>query len=116
MSQYGQIIDSKQSVQEFRVDLFFGSMRSINFGNSGVPTKLQDHLLRDRKGIEDIFMVDDSLYILPKSKQSAKYLFDVVMDGCSTEDDGEDDDGMPLADDISWVKMGDRYWLSLWWD
>lgn len=113
MSRYGQIRDSKKTAQEFRVDYFLQTMRGIYFGNGGVPTQLQDFLLRDKKGIEDVFIGDDSLYILPKSQQSAKYLFDTVINGY---DEVYQNEGCPLADDISWVKMGDRYWLNLWWD
>ena len=112
MSRYGQITDSKQTPQEFRVEYFLQAMRNLNFGNCGVPTQLQDFLLRDKKGIEDVFIGDDSLYILPRSKQSAKYLFDT----CVGNEDEWNDYPNSLADEISWVKMGDRYWLSLWWD
>lgn len=113
MSRYGSITDYGCSAQEFRVKSFLQEMNSIDFGNCGVPTKLQDHLIRDKKGIEDIFVLDDSLYILPRSKQSAKYLFDVVMNDYNAE---LNDSEFPLADEIDWCKLGDRYYLRLWWD
>ena len=113
MSRYGDVTDYKMTAQEYRVNSFLQSMRSIDFGNCGVPTKLQDHLLRDKKAIEDIFRGEDCLFILPKSQQAAKYLFDVVMNGYS---ENIPDCEFPLADDISWCKFGDRYYLHLWWD
>ena len=112
MSQYGQITDYKMPIKNFRVESFLQCMRHIDFGNCGVPTKLQDHLLRDKKAIEDIFVIDASLYILPKSKQSAKYLFDVVMNSFVEGADSE----FPLADEVRWCKFEDRYYLQLWWD
>ena len=113
MSRYGQITDYKMPVGDFRVESFLQCMRHIDFGNCGVPTKLQDHLLRDKKAIEDIFVVDASLYILPKSKQSAKYLIDVVMNGFVK---GDEEYAFPLADEVGWCKFEDRYYLQLWWD
>jgi len=102
-----------QAPEEFRIDLFMSSMKHIDFGNCGVPTELQDFLLRNKKSIEDIFLGDDSLYILPKTRDIAKELLSVCM--------GEEEYNDPgyyraLADDISWIKLGDRYYLSLWWD
>lgn len=99
--------------QDYRVNQFICSMRDIHFGNCDVPNKLQDFLIRDKKAIEDVFVIGDSLYILPRSRQTAKYLFDIVMNGY---DEVYQNEGCPLADEIEWVKMGDRYWLSLWWD
>lgn len=113
MSRYGQVVDYKMDSAEFRVKSFIQEMRSIDFGNCGVPTKLQDYLIRDQKAIEDIFTVGASLYILPRSRETAKFLFDVVMD---EYDESRDDCGFPLADDVTWAKLGDRYWLHLWWD
>lgn len=112
MSRYGAITDSHQTPEEFRVESFLQDMLSINFGNCGVPEKLQDFLIRDKKGIEDIFLGQDCLYILPKSQQSAKYLFDL----CVGDKDEYDSYPNSLADEISWVKLGNRYYLSLWWD
>lgn len=107
-----RVTDYGRTAPEFRVKLFLEEMKSIDFGNGGVPTKLQDYFIRDHKAIEDIFMMDASLYILPKSRESAKFLLDVVNNGYDQNSDGE----FPLADDISWCKLGDRYWLHLWWD
>lgn len=87
-------------------------MRDINFGNCGVPTELQDFLLRDKKGIEDIFLGRDNLYILPRSRETAKHLVAT----CIGEKDEYDEYPDTLADEIEWVKLGDRYWLMLWWD
>lgn len=114
MSKYGNIHDSKfKTPQEFRVDNFISIMRDIHFGNCDIPTELQDYIIRDKKGIEDIFLTDNGLYILPKSIQSAKYLFDV----CTGEKNIEYNEyENSLADEIDWMKIGDRYWLSLWWD
>lgn len=104
--------DSGQTPEEFRVKSFLSDMRSINFGNCGVPTKLQEYLIRDKRGIEDIFLGEDCVYILPRSRDTAKFLLDV----CLGEKDHYDNHPDALADEIGWVKMGDRYWLNLWWD
>lgn len=112
MGRYNNICDMNCTPNEFRVDQFIGTMDRINFGNCGVPKQLQEYIRNDRKAIEDIFVCGDSLYVLPRTRETAKYLFDVVMDGY-TEDNYDE---QPLADEVEWVKLGDRYWLSLWWD
>lgn len=113
MGRYNNINDMECTAGDFRVSRFIQSMDGIDFGNCGVPKQLQEYIKNDRKAIEDIFVCGDSMYILPKTRETAKYLFDVVMDGY-TEDDYCDK--IPLADEVKWVKLGDRYWLSLWWD
>lgn len=112
MSRFGSITDYKSSVQEFRVKSFLQNMKSIDFGNCGVPSQLQDYLLRDKKAIEDIFVDGSCLYILPRSRQTAKYLFDV----CVGKEDEYGDHSKALADEVDWCKFDDRYYLRLWWD
>lgn len=113
MSRYGQIHDFDQTASEFRVQLFIGDMDRIDFGNCGVPTALQEYFKNNREKIEDVFVVDASMYVLPATHESAKELFDICR---GKRDEDEDDGWYTLADEISWVKLGDRYWLSLWWD
>lgn len=107
------ISESKYSTpQELRIETFISSMRYIDFGNGGVPSKLQDYILRDKKAIEDIHYDNATVYILPKSQQTAKYLLDV----CLGDKDLSDEYPNALADEIGWLKVGDRYWLRLWFD
>lgn len=108
---YGQVDDFKQKPEELRVNILMQDMGRIDFGNSGVPNVLQELLKEKRELVEDAFFGSDSLYILPATREFAKELFYTMVG----EKDGEYD-YFSFADDIRWVKLGDRYWLSLWWD
>lgn len=116
MSRYGNIQDPKCSAQDFKIDRFINDMGRISFGNSGVPKELQEYIKADRKAIEDIFACGDCLYILPKTRETAQYLFKVAMNGYVENSIDDNDTSYPLADEIEWIKLGDRYYLSLWWD
>ena len=111
MSRYGQIRESGETAEHYRVSSFIAAADRIDFGNCGVPTVLQEHIKTNRDSIEDIFIDNDSVYILPRTREAARELFDL----CRGEKEDEED-YWGIADEINWLKLGDRYWLSLWWD
>lgn len=112
MSRYGHIRESNETPEQFRVASFIQSMGRIDFGNCGVPTVLQEYVKNNRGSIEDIFIDNDSVYILPRTRESASELFNL----CRGEKEDDEEDYWGIADEINWLKLGDRYWLSLWWD
>lgn len=109
MKRYGRIEDSKCTAQELRIQSFKSGMRGIDFGNCGVPQDIQYVFNSHVDWVEDVFIGIDSIYILPSSREAAENLYDVVV----RIEDGEE---YALADDVSWYKLGDRYWLGLWFD
>lgn len=80
------------------------------YGNGGPGVELLDFLTKYRSEIQDAFRTGDELYILPSSKRFAAMLASLL------SKDGHDKRGERFADEIDWVKLGDRYWLRLWWD
>jgi hypothetical protein len=113
MARYGQIREHEGTAQEFRVNLFFQSTIEQQLGNGGIPKTLQDFLKANRELVEDVFSDDDSVYILPKTKEFAGELFNVCTGpyGKEFEEYAEN-----CADEIDWNKIEGRYWLGLWWD
>lgn len=83
------------------------------FTNGGYPKDLFKLIKEDHSLVEDIFASDDSLIILPSSREAAKNIYDACV---YFDDEWNDGELRGVADDVSWIKMDGRYWLSLWWD
>lgn len=112
MSRYGQIRECNSTAADFRVSLFFQSTISQQLGNGGIPTNLQEFLTKNRDKVEDVFSGNDSVYILPKDKDFARALYKE----CVGPLDKHGEYIEPVADEIDWNKIENRYWLGLWWD
>lgn len=109
---YGKIMESDLTAGQFRVQAFIQNADRIDFGNCGVPTQLKDFISNNKSLIEDIFVDNDGLYILPATAASAGKLFNL----CTGKKNEWNDYDETLADEINWTKIENRYWLSLWWD
>lgn len=110
---YGRINETNQTANEYRVGLILNSVSAIQLGNGGLNKPMIHFLNRNKADIEDIFLDNDSLYILPKTKEFATLLFNTCV---GEKVQGEDEYLSPIADEIDWLKLGDRYYLRLWWD
>lgn len=108
---YGKVSESGQTSEEFRKDVVLYSIGYGQFGNGGFSKEMVEFLKSNREEIQDIFCDSDTVYILPSSKQFAAMLFNK----CIGEKDSYGDYS-GIADEIDWIKLGQRYWLRLWWD
>lgn len=108
---YGQIRETGQTAEEFRVQNFLYESDN-QLGNGGMPKRLQEFLKEHKDDIQDAFTDSDTAYILPATKQFAAALFAE----CVGKKDEWGDYPDCIADEIDWIKLGNRYWLQLWWD
>ena len=109
---YGKVIESGQTAEEFRIDTFLRNIAYNDFGNGGFSKGAIKFLNDNRQEIQDAFVDYDSAYILPASKQFAAELYRV----CLGEAFSDPDNSFAEADEVDWIKLGQRYWLCLWWD
>lgn len=109
---YGKIYEEKQSAPDFRVDSTLRSLDRLQLGNGGVNKETLLFMTQYRSELQDMFIDDDSLYVLPASKQFAAMLFS----HCIGKRDEYGEHSNAIADEIDWIKIGSRYWLRLWWD
>lgn len=108
MSSVGKIRDYGGSAIDQKISL---TTSITEFTNGGYPKELFGVISADHSLVEDIFASDDSLLILPSSKEAAKKIYA----SCVYFDD-DCGELRGVADDVCWLKMDGRYWLSLWWD
>lgn len=108
---YGQLHEMQETPEQYRIQVFMWGMDRIDFGNCGVPTAIQEYFRDKKENIQDVFIGEDSMYILPATEEVAEELYDLIV---PTE--AEDGEATALADEVSWLKLEDRYWLHLWWD
>ena len=107
---YGRIREDSGTVAQFRTMLFINDLGEQR-GNGGFSPETATFLRNNRSLIADAFTDNDSVYILPKTREFAKELFKQILHNY----DPEKDYGAE-ADEVEWVKIEGRYWLSLWWD
>lgn len=110
MSRVGEVRDYGDSAIDQKINL---TVSITEFTNGGYPKELFDLISADHSLVEDIFASDDSLLVLPRSKEAAKKIYASCV---YYDEDWDDGELRGVADDVSWLKMDDRYWLSLWWD
>ena len=111
MSRYGQIRETGESTQEFKVREFLNSM-DMQLGNGGLSRDTQAFLRENSDQIEDAFIGEDGMYLLPATREFATLLYNQIL---GKHYDPEEDYGAE-ADEVEWYKVDNRYWLSLWWD
>lgn len=80
------------------------------FTNGGYPSELFELIRNNPDTIIDLMCSNDSLILLPSSKENAEKLYL----SCVFKDEfGEISE---CADEVCWEKIENRWWLSLWWD
>ena len=111
MARYGNRRETDKPLSEIRFEDACSLLEREDW--NGAPTKLIADYVRNKvNGIEDIFLGDCSCTILPKDKESAQKLWELIMDDVIKNPE----DSTALADEVDWLKIGDRWWLNLWWD
>lgn len=112
MGKYGDIRESEKSAEEYRVDTFLYHIYKNDFGNGGFSREVVEFLEQNREEIQDAFVDYDSAYILPATKKFAKELYEACLGDALTDSENS----FAIADEVDWLKLGNRYWLRLWWD
>lgn len=91
------IQESAMSAEEFRIDSALCSAQSRPLKN-----EFAEFLRENLSELQDAIYEPDCLLLLPSTKQFAIRL----LKEASKE----------VADELSWVKIGSRYWLRLYWN
>ena len=111
MARYGNRRETDEPLESIRLRELCNLLEREDW--NGAPTSTIANYIRNKdSGIEDAFLGDCSCTILPKDKESAQKLWELVMGDVLKAPE----DNLALADEVDWLKIGDRWWLNLWWD
>ena len=87
------------------------SLKDFEPPNGGGAGVLHEYIKDNHSAVEDIVLDSDSLMILPSSKEEAGKLYNLAVGEAD-----KDEETFAIADEVDWVKIEGRWWLSLWWD
>lgn len=107
MARYGNRRETATTLAKLRIQENVMNFRDQDW-NGARTNEVADYVMDEKNGIEDFIVGDSACMILAKDRDSAKKLWTFAAP--------QDDESFGIADEVDWLKVEDRWWLTLWWD